>query len=400
AEHAAQLLSAMGATCERVHSGQQALPALKAAAAVGEAFDACMIDQFMEDMDGWRLAAEITADHAINQTRLVLMAPEGSMGSEAMMKRLQWFNAYVAKPLDPDELYSGLNTVLKDELDLADGDTEPESSPHGRTAQEHGDLGLTILLAEDHLVNQELFTTLLTQMGCTVYTADDGAKALELASQHDFDLVLMDIFMPVLDGYGASAALRERGFSKPIIAVTASAAKDEREHCVSAGMNDVLVKPFRRKDLETMLGFWANRALASASETEAAPVSDRHLWDESVFDFATLVETFLGKRDTVLNLLGRFTEKLKDQVAALESALAASDTKSIREIAHSIKGSAWNMTAKALGDAARTVEDAGKAGDLAGAADNLPALRIRVNEFEACARYYAELFQENPIRQL
>lgn len=390
-ELALNQLHAMGIAAEGVGSGQEALAALKAAAAVGEAFDACLVDQFMEGMDGWRLAAEITSDHAINQTRLVLMAPEGSMGPEAMMKRLQWFNAYASKPLDPEELFATLAMVLRDELDLADADQD--ASTPGRAASERGELGLSILLAEDHPVNQELFTTLLKQMGCAVVSADNGAQALERAAERDFDLVLMDIFMPVLDGYGAARALRERGFSKPIIAVTASAVKDERERCVAAGMNDVLVKPFKRKDLETMLGFWANRALAQGREEETAPVSDRHLWDESVFDFASLVDIFLGKRDTVLSLLSRFTAKLKDQLAALDSALASSDAKGIREIAHSIKGAAWNMTAKALGDAAKTLEEKGRDGDLAGAADALPALRTRAAEFDSCAQYFEDLFK-------
>ena len=201
----------------------------------------------------------------------------------------------------------------------------------------------------------------------------------------------MDIFMPNMDGYGAAKALRERGYARPIIAVTASAIKGERDKCIEAGMNDVLVKPFKRKDLETMLGFWSNKTITSEDAAAAAPVSERHLWDTSVLDFTALVETFLGKRDTVIDLLGRFITRTRTQLSEIEASIAAGDAKSVREAAHSIKGAAWNLSAKALGDAARALEEAGKEGDLETAPRLLAVLERQQGEFEACATYYMNL---------
>jgi HPt (histidine-containing phosphotransfer) domain-containing protein len=160
-------------------------------------------------------------------------------------------------------------------------------------------------------------------------------------------------------------------------------------------MNDVLVKPFKRKDLETMLVFWANKSLAIEEPPQtAAPVSERHLWDASVFDFTALVDTFLGKRSTVIDLLGRFITKTRTQLSEIEASIAASDAKSVREAAHSIKGASWNLSAQALGDAAKELEDASKNGDLDRASGRLKVLSDRMEEFESCAGYYIRLSQD------
>lgn len=398
-----------------VSSGPDALVELRDAAEAGAPYAACLIDQNMPGMDGWRLGAEITADRRINGTRLVLLAPEGAIGPDAKMKLLQWFNGYTVKPLDPAELYDVLRRALGDEVDLPPVDepaeanvhttarppaqlarpqaTPPASSPD--TARANGAteprLGLSVLLAEDHLVNQELFTVLLNKLGCSVTVANDGQMALDLGFSAPYDVALMDIFMPRMDGYQATRALRERGFAKPIIAITASALKGERDKCIEVGMNDVLVKPFKKSDLEAMLKFWAGKAVEAAEPVVAsAPAPDRESHENAVLDFETLVETFLGSRDKVIDLLGRFSSKTRSQLADMQAAAAATDARTLREIAHSIKGAAWSLRAKALGDAAMGVETAAGSGDVTTAASLLPELSSRFAEFESRARYYID----------
>ena len=389
-----RVASGFGLRVEGVASGMDAIKAMRDAADAGDPYGLCLIDQNMPEMDGWRFAAEVTADRNINSARLVLLAPKGAIGPEAKMKLLQWFNGYVAKPLDPDELYDVLQKALGDEVDLPPVDDEPaEAIP----AEPEG-FGLSVLLAEDHMVNQELFATLLHKLGCQVALASDGAEAVRLAAASDYDLVLMDIFMPVMDGYQATKALREAGFTKPIIAITASALKGERDKCIAAGMNDVLVKPFKKMDLEAMLAFWADRASAGTnqpgSEAGSPPIAGNPPWDSSVFDFEGLVDTFLGQKEKVLDLLGRFIVKTRGQLSDMEAALAANDATTLREISHSIKGAAWNLSARHLGDAAKILEDTARDGQLAAFGDALPELAGRFSDFEACVRYY----QDNATR--
>ncbi len=375
-----------------VSSGTQALAALREAALAGTPYALCLIDQNMPEMDGWRLAAEITAERLINSVQLILMAPEGAIGSEAKMKLLKWFNGYLVKPLNPQDLFQTINSVLTESVEL---DAVDEDEGSAALKPENANIGLTVLLAEDHIVNQELFSILLSKLGCSTDLASDGTAAVEMAKQRDYDLVLMDIFMPRMDGYEASRHLREQGFSKPIIAVTASALKGEREKCVEAGMNDILIKPFKRKDLETMLRFWANKTLNMDGENEApSSVSERHLWDNTVFDLPGLIETFLGQRETVLSLVKRFIDKTRSQLPELHNAAMSGDTKTMREIAHSIKGASWNMTAKQLGDMAFEIESASKQDDLEGARSLLPKLAICVSDFEQCAAYQQEAAQQ------
>jgi PAS domain S-box-containing protein len=388
--HTIRITAGFGLRVEGASSGREAIVAMQAAARAGDPYGLCLIDQNMPEMDGWRFAAEVTADKNINEARLVLLAPKGAIGPEAKMKLLQWFNGYAAKPLDPEELFEVLQKALGDEVDLPPVDDEPaEAVP----APGQG-FGLSILLAEDHMVNQELFATLLHKLGCRVALASDGAAAVELAAANDYDLVLMDIFMPIMDGYQATKALRDAGFTKPIIAVTASAMKGERDKCIAAGMNDVLVKPFKKADLEAMLAFWADRqaqeTLLPAVDPGTLPARGNPPWDASVFDFEGLVETFLGQREKVLDLLGRFLVKTHGQLSDMEAALAAKDAKSLREISHSIKGAAWNLSARPLGDAAKTLEDAARDGHLEVFGDGLPALASRFSDFEACVRYYRD----------
>ncbi len=392
-DFAVKTAAMFGLQPQAVASGAGALAELKQAAQAGRPYSLCLIDQNMPQMDGWRLAAEITAERLINSVQLMLMAPEGAIGSEAKMKLLKWFNGYLVKPLNPQEFFVSVNRVLTEtvELDAADAD-EVEADPKPESAN----IGLSVLLAEDHIVNQELFSILLGKLGCSADLAADGAAAVEMAQHKDYDLVLMDIFMPRMDGYEATRHLREQGFSKPIIAVTASALKGEREKCVEAGMNDILVKPFKRKDLETMIGFWANKTLNIQNDQElalASSVSERHLWDTTVFDLPGLIETFLGQRETVISLVKRFIAKTKGQLPELNNAALNGNTKLMREIAHSIKGASWNMTAKQLGDMAFEIESASKQEDLQGARSLLPKLATCVRDFEQCSAYQQDSSQ-------
>jgi PAS domain S-box-containing protein len=418
---AARSARAAGYAVSEASSGTEALDALHDAAALGEPFELCLIDQNMPHMDGWRLASEITGDTAINGARLILMVPEGTMGGDAKMKLLRWFNAYVSKPVRPTLLLETLAKALSSDVDLedAEGAGEEESQPKAEAS-----FPCHLLLAEDHEVNRELFTLLLSRLGCDVTAAQDGQEAVELVQAsleggkdqggQSFDIVLMDIFMPRMNGYDAAAALRRRGYKGPIIAVTASALKGEREKCIKVGMNDVLIKPFKRDDLEALLSTWlphlapapaASRArgqggsgdpgggllplageAAQGAATAGRPDKAKDACGEgasaqAVFDWEGVLDTFLGKKETVVSLLGRFSAKAKEQVGELERALEAGDFNQFREVAHSMKGASWNLSARCLGDAALAAEMAGKSQDGKAAAEAYVAVTKAVEDF-------------------
>ena len=411
----AGLVRKSGGRVAAAASGEEALAELRRAAVEGESFAVCLIDQNMPQMDGWRLASEITGDTSINSARLILMAPVGTMGADAKMKLLRWFNGYIAKPVKPDELFEAVAKAMSSEVDLEPAEPQPAAESEKPSRIFEGE----VLVAEDHEVNRELFTILLERLGCRVTTARDGLEAVDIGSAKRFDLVLMDIFMPRMSGYEATQALRYKGFTGPIVAVTASALKGEREKCIEAGMNDILVKPFKKDDLAAILAAWLNPAEPNAASsvsmaaggsgaaaTGAAPkgaapagtagiagsgaaVKTAAKCDPTVFDWVSVLDTFLGQKATVAGLLARFIDKARIQETELAEALEARDYPRFREVAHSLKGAAWNLSARRLGDAARLAEEAGREGDEAKAAEALKDIRSAFEAFSEMASPYA-----------
>jgi CheY-like chemotaxis protein len=208
----------------------------------------------MPRMDGWRLAAEINGDKTINNTRLILMTPRGLLGGDTKMTLLRWFDAYIYKPIKRQNLAEAVDLTFSEpqvDLDAApdqEGDI-PEMPPDATGKP-------LILIAEDHPVNQKLFSIILKKLGYPSILADDGLDVLEKASAHAVDLIFMDIQMPRMNGYEAAAQLRRQGFTKPIIAVTAGAIADEWDRCRKAGINDILLKPCKQPGVEAMFLKW------------------------------------------------------------------------------------------------------------------------------------------------
>ena len=388
-ELAAKYGEAAGFRVSQAGSGDAALEALREAAAAADPFSICLIDQNMPRMDGWRLASEITGDTAINGARLILMAPLGSINADAKMKLLRWFNGYLSKPIKSGELLDAIARALSAEVDL-EGAEEAEEAKIAEPAEPERRFTGQVLLAEDHEVNRELFTIFLQKLGCGVVTARDGVEAVETGSARRFDLVLMDIFMPRMSGYDAARTLREKGYQGPIVAVTASALQGEREKCVEAGMNDILVKPFKKAELAELLSRYLPAAGEKGPEAPEAgkPDASPPKFDSSIFDWDGVLDTFLGQKDTVAGLLTRFIDKAEAQLTELAEALAAKNAVQIQEVSHSLKGASWNLSARRLGDSALLGETAGRENDMEEAAKALAAMRAAYADFAAAAAPY------------
>lgn len=379
---------------EEAASGEEALGKLISASAAGRPFSVALIDMIMPKMDGWRLAAEINRDKSINGVSLILMVPQGTIGADAKMTLLRWFNAYIVKPVKRRELFEALKAAAVTSLDLdSGGDTVPpaveqpptvsldpkQSEPTGHVSVSGINTKANIMIVEDHPVNKQLFCTILEKMGFSnVITADDGIEGLEKALSHNLDMIFMDIQMPRMNGYEAAHELRKGHFRGPIIAVTASALADEREQCIKAGMNDVLIKPFKHGDIEAICKKWlgpsSERELAvpagdaepeeleelesleeaeqeDSSEADAAPLAP-----EAILDRDQLLENFFGNKESVRNILLRFMERTEAELSSLPALIKKEDWESARREAHTIRGSALNLAAQDLGEAAARLE--------------------------------------------
>jgi signal transduction histidine kinase/DNA-binding response OmpR family regulator/HPt (histidine-containing phosphotransfer) domain-containing protein len=417
-------------------SGEEALTAMRAAAARKRPFDLCFLDMIMPQMDGWRLAAEINGDKEINSALLVLMVPHGLLGADAKMTLLKWFNAYINKPIKRNDLIRTLEEVLADPAEELEPADEPEAAgsetslpadiPRAAVtdapASQSGDMkpgaNALILVVEDHPVNQNLFALILEKLGYPVVLADDGLDALEKAAAHPVSLIFMDIQMPRMNGYEAAGRLRQQGFRNPIIAVTASALSGERERCMSVGFDDMLIKPFKRPDIEKMLQVWPpGKALSayvvpvdssaagpeagpfktgrSASEPEAGSSKtgpeDQALVSGQIFDRAEVTETFMDNAEMIRSLLIRFIERTGEQIdTVIPQSIAAGDWDAVRLEAHTIKGSALTLTAKDLGQTAARLELACKNVNISEINTLVPPLKTAFFQFEKEARRYLD----------
>jgi signal transduction histidine kinase/DNA-binding response OmpR family regulator len=384
-------------------SGEEALAVMRAAAARGTPYGLCFIDMIMPVMDGWRLAAEIHNDPLINSAVLILMVPHGLLGADAKMTLLKWFRAYVNKPITRRNLAVTIDTAMNEaELEDVSAEAAPaEGIVEAAMPLEPAADRPLILIAEDHPVNQKLFAMIMDKLGYPSILADDGLDALEKEAANPAALIFMDIQMPRMNGYEAAGKLRERGFGKPIIAVTASALAGERERCMAAGFDDILVKPFKRPEIEAMLHRWigvqrepapavsrkvppappvesappAESAPAESAPAESAPAEsgftaagpaaadagkEAAVVDPAVFDHADLMETFMNEEEAVRSLLAQFIERTINQIAAIPGLVERQDWESARREAHTIKGSALTMGGRELGKAAARLETAFK----------------------------------------
>jgi CheY-like chemotaxis protein len=220
----------------------------------GEAFDLAILDMHMPEMDGRDLALAI---RRLKQSLpLVLFSslglPEGEGDKDL-------FHAYLAKPLRQSHLFDTLVTVFAPKAVARPAPTSDKSPIDATMAQKHP---LRILLAEDNLVNQKLALRLLEQMGYRADLASNGAEAVESVARQTYDVVLMDVQMPELDGYGATRQLREWGYQRPIIALTAHAMSGDRQKCLEAGCDDYTTKPIDRTLLIELAEKYGHQSLS------------------------------------------------------------------------------------------------------------------------------------------
>ena len=247
-----------------VSSGEQAIGVMKTAAEHKNPFNVVFIDMVMPKMDGWRLGAEIHNDENLSTSKLFLMIPEGSLGRDAKMKLLEWFDGYLYKPLKSRIVFHLINDLYRkfasssenddiSELEPVEAGGQGQQNENVHIPNENNFFGCKILVVDDHPVNQKLLKIILEKAHCIVSTANDGEEAIDKASSELFDIIFMDIQMPGINGYEATQILREKGYSKPIIACTAGSQDNERNLCESMGLNDIIKKPFNKKQLFEMV---------------------------------------------------------------------------------------------------------------------------------------------------
>ncbi|HEV3258254.1 MAG TPA: response regulator, partial [Gemmataceae bacterium] len=345
-----------------------------------------LLDGHMPDIDGLALAAKIRQQAELSATRLILLTSGDGPGDLARVRQLG-ISANLLKPLQQRELMETILRVMGHE-----GDPERllASPPVVRPPVPAGLVGvpLRILAAEDNVFNRDLLEHMLTRLGLSAAMAVNGREALALLESEPFDLLLLDIHMPELDGFEVVGAIRERertaGGHLPVIALTARSRKEDRERCLRAGMDECLTKPYSAADL------WAamDRALRKDEGGNRKDEKDKTSPADSSFATGLLDPPVLlaacGGDPTMLRKMCRTLQSLvPEYLAAVRGALHDQDAPGLREAAHKIYGtlSAFSTVA---GDQAADLEDLAARGMLNG---TLPV----VEQLDQCATELARL---------
>ncbi|MYM74834.1 response regulator [Duganella sp. FT134W] len=373
----------------------EAVSQLRQAAARGQAYDVVLLDMEQPRTSGLALAAAIRADSTLTPPRLLLLSTERN-AADGVQQRAAGVAFQLIKPPRECDLYDAMVTPVRgrDNRPVTDAPAAdaPARLPNGAAAVATAAPPVSVLssgavpgtrarkrrkvlLAEDNPVNVEVASAMLEGLGLDVSRACNGVEALHSVQADDFDLILMDCQMPVMDGFAATTEIRRheqqrgRARSLPIIAITANALQGDRESCLAAGMDDYLSKPFTQQALGQTLSRWISlpRVSAPAAALAEAPPPDDEPINQQALDNIRALSPANG--DALLErVLHAFLHDTPGQLRTLRQALAAGDAEQLRKTAHSLKSSAANVGATALAQRSKELEQLGRNDTTAGAA--------------------------------
>jgi CheY-like chemotaxis protein/HPt (histidine-containing phosphotransfer) domain-containing protein len=343
-----------------VASGQEAIQAVKGADS-SDPYHLVLMDWNMPGMDGIQASAVIRRDSGLKNIPRIVMVT--AFGREEIRNQAEQIgiDAFLTKPVSPSALYDTMMEMFGAESLQGAG---PVS--HRPGAAEHDTRGVRVLLVEDNDMNQQVATELLESAGATVKVADHGGIAVKLLQEGPhpppFDIVLMDLQMPEMDGFTATRILRAdpRFNDLPIIAMTAHALVEERERCLQAGMVDHVTKPIDPDALFAALAHWTKpRKVAAAAAPSAPPATvDDGLPGIEGVDIAGALKRVVGNQRLYRSLMEQFATKQSDMDVRIAEALAGGDRQDAERLAHTLKGVAGNLGIGAVQAAAAKVEKA------------------------------------------
>ena len=348
-----------------VEGGPQALQALAEDAGAGRAFDLAILDMHMPGMDGLALAGEIQERPALAATKLMMLSSTYASADQRVRTR-SGILRYLNKPIRRADLHRAITGVVA---------AAPVETPTPRPRPESilGKLHGRVLLVEDNPINQGVAKAMLAKLGLQSTLANHGGEAVDRVREAEFDLVLMDCQMPVMDGFQATAAIRGlpdgRGLELPIIALTANVMQGDEQTCLDAGMNGFLAKPYTLAALHATLAAWLP---GDRSVSLAAPASDPTAVlppaaERSPAINQTAIDTLRdldepGSMELVTQLVTSFLDSADGNLTRVATALADGDSKTLSQAAHSLKSSAANLGAEALAGCYRELEKRGREG--------------------------------------
>ncbi|HEX9867830.1 MAG TPA: response regulator, partial [Candidatus Tectomicrobia bacterium] len=339
-----------------VATSQNALEVLEQGQQAHEPFELVLLDAVMPGLDGFALTERIKQHPGLAAATIIMLTASGQRGDGVRCRNLG-IASYLTKPIKQSELLDAILTVL--------GRPSPQDKPATlvtRHSLRESRQRRHILLAEGNPANQKLLVRLLENQGQSVVVAGNGREVLAALEREPFDLLLMDVEMPEMDGLQAAASIRQKerqtGMRLPIIALTARATQEDQDRCLEAGMDGYVSKPIRADEL---LAVVEGMLLDTASPAVGEPV-DRP--SEALFDRSAALSYVDGDMGLLREMAELFLADCPRQMAKIQAAIASSDSQALMRAAHSLKGVVATFAAKATYEAALRLEMMGEDGDL------------------------------------
>jgi two-component system sensor histidine kinase/response regulator len=359
-------LESWGMLVDEAEDGHACLELISRRDGAVKPYDVLLLDCMMPGMNGFEVAERICGEGKHADFIVIMLTSLDEKGDRDRCRRIG-INQYLVKPVSPSSLFNAIVNVM---VGVSIDATAVREKPEEKRPELPG--GMKVLLAEDNPVNMKLASRLLERVGLEVGVAENGARALEALERGSFDLVLMDVQMPEMDGLEATRKIRERekGTSRriPIVALTAHSMKGDRERFLAGGMDDYLSKPLDAGQLYRVLS-------KHLSATEVQGLTPKSISSTGVLDIDELYDRLGGDRELARELLAVFQDEHAKMSGGVEAALRAGDAMALKTAAHGLKGMAANISAGVLRDASLQIEKAADRGDLGAAGDLMQELR-------------------------
>lgn len=378
-----ELLTSWGMRTVKAEGGPWALEDLYRATEEGDPFRIAVIDMQMPCMDGEAVGRAIKADRRLSDTRMVMLTSPGTN-----IPHIEEIGcASLDKPVRGKDLFSLFCSLLfgAEHCDPSHSATLDSTHERLRPFTRRNE---RILVAEDNFTNQEVALGILNQLGFHADAVANGAEAIKSLESLPYDLVLMDIRMPVMDGIDATVEIRNpqsavRNHAIPIVAMTANAMRSDCKRCLDSGMNDFVTKPVSADTLARSLQRWLFLGKNECTTSGNSPASVQCPSKEMVtFDQEGMLRRLAGNEKLATKVIAAFLEEMPRSVQALKNLIESGDAAGAGLQAHSIKGAAANVGGEALRAVAYAMQMAADARDLGAVNNAMPELESKLSELE------------------
>jgi PAS domain S-box-containing protein len=366
------------------------LKALRSQVVQGNPYDVAVLDLQLPKPQGALLVPMIRSDPTLAQTKLIVMTTSDRLDTVKELEAMD-ISGYLIKPVRASRLFDCLVSALaakEEELDGWVSGAKEEATPENPKPPLSS---LKILLVEDHEVNQMVTLNQLAMLGFEADCVGNGSEAIAKLAQQNYDIVLMDCQMPILDGYDTTQEIRRREGSERhtiVIALTAHALPSDREKCLAAGMDDYLSKPIAQEALGAMIERWTKHTVKPTvadtnSEVKHNPQLSALSLEEIPLDLERLKAISRGKVTFQQQLVQAFIKNAQPGLEQIRLALQVNDFEIIKQQAHRIKGASANVGVRLMPEVAAQLEQQARDKNLEGAIEKLEALERQLEQVKA-----------------